>query len=75
MSKRGERILVEFLKRERESFINFVLFSFFISERPAAIPVEVKSIDDTSNFDDFPDVELKIRKISLLKRGFWDIFF
>lgn len=39
-----------------------MLFSFFISERPAAIPVEVKSIDDTSNFDDFPDVELKIRK-------------
>lgn len=33
----------------------------FFSERPAAIPVEVKSIDDTSNFDDFPDVELKIR--------------
>merc|ERR1740128_1474816 len=32
-----------------------------IRERPAAIPVEVKSIDDTSNFDDFPDVDLKIR--------------
>lgn len=31
-----------------------------IRERPAAIPVEVKSIDDTSNFDDFPDVDLKI---------------
>lgn len=29
-------------------------------ERPAAIPVEVKSIDDTSNFDEFPDVDLKI---------------
>ena len=28
-----------------------------IRERPAAIPVEVKSIDDTSNFDDFPDVD------------------
>lgn len=25
-----------------------------IRERPAAIPVEVKSIDDTSNFDEFP---------------------
>ena len=33
-----------------------------IRERPAAIPVQVKSIDDTSNFDDFPDVDLKIRK-------------
>merc|ERR1711936_861708 len=32
-----------------------------IGERPAAIPVTVKSIDDTSNFDEFPDVELKFR--------------
>ena len=31
-----------------------------IRERPAAIPVEVRSIDDTSNFDEFPDVDLKI---------------
>jgi len=31
-----------------------------IRERPAAIPVDVKSIDDTSNFDEFPDVDLKI---------------
>ena len=30
-----------------------------IRERPAAIPVTVRSIDDTSNFDEFPDVELK----------------
>ena len=36
-----------------------------IRERPAAIPVTVKSIDDTSNFDDFPDVELKFRKYSI----------
>ena len=34
-----------------------------IKERPAAIAVTVKSIDDTSNFDDFPDVDLKIRKL------------
>jgi len=32
-----------------------------IRERPTAIPVDVKSIDDTSNFDEFPDVDLKIR--------------
>ncbi|XP_077302381.1 serine/threonine-protein kinase tricornered-like [Arctopsyche grandis] len=31
-----------------------------VRERPAAIPVQVKSIDDTSNFDDFPDVKLEI---------------
>jgi hypothetical protein len=36
-----------------------------IRERPAAIPVQVKSIDDTSNFDDFPDVKLEIREFSL----------
>lgn len=35
-----------------------------IRERPAAIPVEVHSIDDTSNFDDFPDVSLEIREFS-----------
>jgi hypothetical protein len=33
-----------------------------IRERPAAIKVEVRSIDDTSNFDDFPDVDLSIRE-------------
>lgn len=36
-----------------------------IRERPAAIPVEVRSIDDTSNFDEFPDVSLEIRKYPL----------
>jgi serine/threonine kinase 38 len=36
-----------------------------IRERPAAIPVDVRSIDDTSNFDDFPDVKLEIRKYFL----------
>lgn len=36
-----------------------------IRERPAAIPVDVRSIDDTSNFDDFPDVALEIRKFIL----------
>lgn len=35
-----------------------------IRERPAAIPVDVRSIDDTSNFDDFPDVALEIRKLN-----------
>ena len=36
-----------------------------IRERPAAIPVEVRSIDDTSNFDDFPDVKLEISMLLL----------
>ena len=37
----------------------------YFSDRPAAIPVDVKSIDDTSNFDEFPDVDLKWRKYIL----------
>jgi len=39
-----------------------------IRERPAAIPVQVKSIDDTSNFDDFPDVKLEIREYLCIRR-------
>lgn len=31
-----------------------------IRERPAAIPMHIKSIDDTSNFDEFPDADLNI---------------
>ena len=34
-----------------------------IRERPAVIPVTVQSIDDTSNFDEFPDVPIQIGKI------------
>jgi hypothetical protein len=43
-----------------------------IRERPAAIPVQVKSIDDTSNFDDFPDVDLKISESALF--FFWRLY-
>ena len=32
-----------------------------LRERPAAIPVHITSIDDTSYFDTFPDVQLDIR--------------
>ena len=31
----------------------------FHRDRPAAIPMLVRSIDDTSNFDEFPDLEFK----------------
>jgi len=31
-------------------------------DRPATIQIEVKSIDDTSNFDEFPDIDLKWRE-------------
>jgi len=40
-----------------------------IRERPAAIQVDVKSIDDTSNFDDIPDVELAIPSAPPEKEG------
>ncbi|KAF4529607.1 hypothetical protein B566_EDAN017898 [Ephemera danica] len=40
-----------------------------IRERPAAIPVEVRSIDDTSNFDDFPDVKLEIPAAPPIQEG------
>ncbi|VDQ09913.1 unnamed protein product [Trichobilharzia regenti] len=33
-----------------------------IRERPAAIPVNIRSIDDTSNFDEFPNADLSWRK-------------
>lgn len=31
---------------------------FVYRERPAAIPIEIKSIDDTSNFDEFPESDI-----------------
>ena len=37
-----------------------------IRDRPAAYQPRVRSIDDTSNFDDFPDVDLKLRMYSSL---------
>uniref|UniRef100_A0A673KH28 non-specific serine/threonine protein kinase n=1 Tax=Sinocyclocheilus rhinocerous TaxID=307959 RepID=A0A673KH28_9TELE len=32
--------------------------SLVFAERPAAIPIEIKSIDDTSNFDEFPESDI-----------------
>lgn len=49
----------DFDEVKNHSFFNGVDWDH-IRERPAAIPVQVKSIDDTSNFDEFPDVDLKI---------------
>lgn len=62
--------LIQKLCRDAEHRLNSVqeikTQSFFrgcdwdhIRDRPAAIPIEIKSIDDTSNFDEFPDVDLK----------------
>ena len=37
--------------------LTFQLTVYF-RDRPAPIPIEVKSIDDTSNFDEFPDLDM-----------------
>ena len=48
----------------------FVCFFTFLHQllsprdRPAAFPVNVTSIDDTKNFDEFPEVELNFSKFS-----------
>lgn len=38
-------------------------------ERPSVINVEVKSIDDTSNFDEFPEVDIKLPVSPPVKEG------
>lgn len=41
-------------------FLLFTLLALvsICRERPAAIPIEIKSIDDTSNFDEFPESDI-----------------
>ncbi|XP_016391627.1 serine/threonine-protein kinase 38-like [Sinocyclocheilus rhinocerous] len=40
--------------------LGVIMFEMLIGkkERPAAIPIEIKSIDDTSNFDEFPESDI-----------------
>ena len=43
-------------------------------DRPAPIPIDVKSIDDTSNFDEFPDLDMNFepsgnKKADILQCG------
>lgn len=40
------------------SYYSLTVFVAQPRERPAAIPVEIKSIDDTSNFDEFPESDI-----------------
>ena len=68
-AKRTIKKLCDSMESRVQSIDDLKKQGFFLSvdwdhirERPAAIPVSVKSIDDTSNFDDFPDVELKFSK-------------
>lgn len=39
-------------------FFSYYSFMSIYRERPAAIPIEIKSIDDTSNFDEFPESDI-----------------
>nr|CDS16541.1 NDR protein kinase [Echinococcus granulosus] len=41
-----------------------------IRERPAAIPVQIRSIDDTSNFDEFPDEDLTWPNVTDPKKSY-----
>ena len=74
LHKKVSILCIHRLCRDAEHRLNSVhdikMQSFFrgcdwdhIRDRPAAIPIEIKSIDDTSNFDEFPDVDLKWRKL------------
>lgn len=38
--------------------LTVLAFISICRERPAAIPIEIKSIDDTSNFDEFPESDI-----------------
>lgn len=55
-----------FFKRvdwENVRLVNYIMLWIHVwnsSKKPAPIKVEVKSIDDTSNFDDFPDADIKV---------------
>merc|ERR1712228_880202 len=40
-----------------------------IRDRPAAFPVNVTAIDDTKNFDEFPEVELNFKTEQGRRRG------
>merc|ERR1711915_822455 len=70
-AKRTIRRLCDGAERRIQNLSDIAKMGFFLSvdwdhirERPAAIPVTVKSIDDTDNFDEFPDVELKFKSPS-----------
>ena len=54
-------VLPEIFLQKKLLIINF---TFAYRDRPAAIPIHVKSIDDTSNFDEFPESELDSSKPS-----------
>jgi len=79
ISKNAKRTIRRFCdgtERRIQNLSDINKMGFFLSvdwdhirERPAAIPVTVKSIDDTDNFDEFPDVELKFKSPSCSEKS------
>eukprot|EP00092_Neocalanus_flemingeri_P014220 GFUD01015340.1.p1 GENE.GFUD01015340.1~~GFUD01015340.1.p1 ORF type:complete len:529 (+),score=110.10 GFUD01015340.1:317-1903(+) len=75
-AKRTIRRLCDGAERRIQNLSDINKMGFFlpvdwehIRDRPAAIPVTVKSIDDTDNFDEFPDVELKFKSPSCSEKS------
>jgi len=75
-AKRTIRRLCDGAERRIQNLSDINKMGFFLSvdwdhirDRPAAIPVTVKSIDDTDNFDEFPDVELKFKSPSCSEKS------
>jgi len=75
-AKRTIRRLCDGAERRVQNLSDINKMGFFlpvdwdhIRDRPAAIPVTVKSIDDTDNFDEFPDVELKFKSPSCSEKS------
>jgi len=75
-AKRTIRRLCDGAERRIQNLSDINKMGFFLSvdwdhirDRPAAIPVSVKSIDDTDNFDEFPDVELKFKSPSCSEKS------
>lgn len=47
------------LIRLTRTILTFIILASVLGrERPAAISIEIKSIDDTSNFDEFPESDI-----------------
>ena len=51
-------ILISYLATSCKLLVYLICFLYILyRDRPAAIPVHIRSIADTSNFDDFPEIE------------------
>uniref|UniRef100_A0A3Q1ILK2 non-specific serine/threonine protein kinase n=1 Tax=Anabas testudineus TaxID=64144 RepID=A0A3Q1ILK2_ANATE len=62
ISERAKDLILRFCGGDQKSSVQEAFLTPFTeplrSLRPAAISIEIKSIDDTSNFDDFPESDI-----------------